>query len=199
MPKRDEVVREWHHVDATDRSLGRLAVEIAVLLRGKHKPQFANHVDVGDFVVVTNVDDLAISHDKAQSKVYSRHSGYPGGLRRSTLGAEMIKQPEEVLRRAVRGMLPKNRLSRKQLSKLKIYVGPDHPHAAQLNGTPGAPNSRKRLKTERATKRGSKSTSKPITKAVDADDAKSVDEPDEVMSSGSQDESAIAEDSKENS
>ncbi len=152
MPKPGEVTREWHHLDATDKVPGRLAVEISNLLRGKHKPQFSYHVDVGDHVVVTNVSKMAVSAEKGIAKTYVRHSGYPGGLSETSLADEMQARPEEVLRRAVRGMLPKNRLGRATLKKLKLYAGPDHPHDAQFKGTPSPPNEGKRHKPKKAAK-----------------------------------------------
>ncbi len=113
------------------QTLGRLATQIADLLRGKRKPTYTHHVDTGDFVVVVNADKIAVTGDKREKKVYWRHSGYPGGIRARTLGDMLERRPEEVIRRAVKGMLPRNRLGRQQLRKLKVYAGPDHPHAAQ--------------------------------------------------------------------
>ena len=123
--------RDWFVVDAEGKTLGRLATRIADTLRGKHKPEYTPHVDTGDFVVVVNADKVHVTGDKRAGKVYHRHSGYPGGLRSRTLGEMLERRPEEVIRLAVRGMLPRNRLGRKQLTKLKVYAGPDHPHAAQ--------------------------------------------------------------------
>jgi large subunit ribosomal protein L13 len=123
--------RNWLVVDAAGKTLGRLATQIADLLRGKGKPTFTPHVDVGDFVVVVNAEKIRVTGNKLAAKRYYRHSGYPGGLRSRTLGEQLERGPEEVIRRAVRGMLPRNRLGRKQLTKLKVYAGPDHPHAAQ--------------------------------------------------------------------
>ena len=123
--------RSWVLVDASDKTLGRLATQIADVLRGKRKPQYTPHVDVGDFVVVVNAEKIAVTGNKRAAKRYYRHSGYPGGLRSRTLEEMLQRRPEEVIRRAVRGMLPRNRLARKQLTKLKVYAGPDHPHAAQ--------------------------------------------------------------------
>lgn len=125
------VERKWWVVDAEGKNLGRLASQIAVLLRGKHKPQYTAHVDTGDFVIVINAAKVAVTGKKLSDKVYYRHSGYPGGLKSRTLAEMLERQPSEVLRHAVRGMLPKNRLAAKQLRKLKIYAGPTHPHAAQ--------------------------------------------------------------------
>jgi large subunit ribosomal protein L13 len=129
--KPGEIERRWYLVDAEGKTLGRLATRIADLLRGKDKPQFTPHVDTGDFVVVVNAEKVAVTGKKLDEKVYYRHSGYPGGLRKRTLREELGRRPEEVLRRAVKGMLPRNRLARQQLKKLKIYAGPEHPHAAQ--------------------------------------------------------------------
>jgi large subunit ribosomal protein L13 len=123
--------RSWVLVDAADKTLGRLATQIADILRGKRKPQYTPHIDVGDFVVVVNAEKIAVTGNKRADKRYYRHSGYPGGLKSRTLGEQLARRPEEVIRRAVRGMLPRNRLARKQLTKLKVYAGPDHPHAAQ--------------------------------------------------------------------
>jgi large subunit ribosomal protein L13 len=123
--------RNWLVVDAAGKTLGRLATHIADLLRGKGKPEYTPHVDTGDFVVVINAEKIAVTGNKLADKRYYRHSGYPGGLRSRTLGDMLERRPEEVIRRAVRGMMPRNRLARKQLTKLKVYAGPDHPHAAQ--------------------------------------------------------------------
>ena len=123
--------RNWLVVDAAGKTLGRLATQIADVLRGKRKPQYTPHVDVGDFVVVVNAEKVAVTGDKRASKRYYRHSGYPGGLRSRTLEEMLARRPEEVIRLAVKGMLPRNRLARKQLTKLKVYAGPEHPHAAQ--------------------------------------------------------------------
>ena len=123
--------RSWVLVDAADKTLGRLATQIADILRGKRKPQYTPHIDVGDFVIVVNAEKIAVTGNKLADKRYYRHSGYPGGLKSRTLGDQLARRPEEVIRRAVRGMLPRNRLARKQLTKLKVYAGPDHPHAAQ--------------------------------------------------------------------
>jgi large subunit ribosomal protein L13 len=129
--KPGEVERRWYVVDADGQTLGRLATRIADTLRGKDKPQFTPHVDTGDFIVVVNAEKIAVTGNKLDQKVYYRHSGYPGGLRQRTLREQLDRQPAEVLRKAVRGMLPRNRLARAQLTKLKIYAGPEHPHAAQ--------------------------------------------------------------------
>jgi large subunit ribosomal protein L13 len=123
--------RDWYVVDAEGKTLGRLATQIADTLRGKRKPEYTPHVDTGDFVVVVNAEKVRVTGDKRNAKLYHRHSGYPGGLRTRTLGEMLERRPEEVIRLAVRGMLPRNRLARRQLRKLKVYAGPDHPHAAQ--------------------------------------------------------------------
>ena len=123
--------RSWVLVDASGKTLGRLATQIADILRGKRKPEYTPHIDTGDFVVVINAREIAVTGNKREQKRYYRHSGYPGGLRSRTLGEQLERRPEEVIRRAVRGMLPRNRLARRQITKLKVYAGPDHPHAAQ--------------------------------------------------------------------
>ncbi len=130
-PKPSDIHRAWHVVDADGLVLGRLASEVARVLRGKHKPTFAPHVDTGDHVVVVNAARVVMTSDKAATKLVHRHSGYPGGLRSRTYGELLATKPEEVVRRAVRGMLPKSRLGRRMLRKLKVYAGPHHPHAAQ--------------------------------------------------------------------
>ncbi|HVQ95772.1 MAG TPA: 50S ribosomal protein L13 [Mycobacteriales bacterium] len=130
-PKPGEVTRQWHVIDATDIVLGRLASQTAILLRGKHKPQFAPHLDTGDFVVVINAGKVALTGNKREDKFAYRHSGYPGGLSKRSYGDLLDTRPERVIEKAVKGMLPKNTLGRKMLTKLKVYAGPDHPHAAQ--------------------------------------------------------------------
>ncbi|HEY3879167.1 MAG TPA: 50S ribosomal protein L13 [Trebonia sp.] len=130
-PKDSDITRQWHVIDATDVVLGRLASHVAVLLRGKHKPIFAPHVDTGDFVVVINADKIALSGAKLEDKKAYRHSGYPGGLTAVSYGDLMAKHPERAVEKAVKGMLPKNSLGRKTFSKLKVYAGPTHPHQAQ--------------------------------------------------------------------
>ncbi len=130
-PKPGDIQRDWHVIDATDVVLGRLAVQTANLLRGKHKPMFAPHVDTGDFVIIVNAEKVALSGDKAVSKMAYRHSGYPGGLRATPVGELLEKDARKVVEKAVWGMLPKNRLGRQQLKKLKVYAGPTHPHQAQ--------------------------------------------------------------------
>ncbi len=129
--KKDEVERRWYVVDAEGQTLGRLATRIADALRGKDKPQYTPHVDTGDFVVVVNAEKIAVTGKKLDDKIYYRHSGYPGGIRQRTLREELERRPTEVIRKAVKGMLPRNRLGRAQLTKLKVYAGPDHPHEAQ--------------------------------------------------------------------
>ena len=123
--------RNWVVIDATGQTLGRLATQIANTLRGKGKPEFTPHCDVGDFVIVVNAERIAVTGKKLEEKRYYRHSGYPGGLKSRTLAEMLERRPEEVIRKAVKGMLPRNRLGRAQLRKLKVYAGPDHPHAAQ--------------------------------------------------------------------
>ena len=129
--KPGEIQRDWYVVDADGKTLGRLATQIADTLRGKGKPQYTPHVDTGDFVVVVNAEKIHVTGQKLDQKMYHRHSGYPGGLRSRTLRVQLERRPTEVLRKAVKGMLPKNRLAAKQLVKLKIYAGPEHPHEAQ--------------------------------------------------------------------
>ena len=126
-----EIEREWYLVDAEGLTLGRLSTRIADTLRGKGKPVYTPHVDTGDFVIVVNAEKIAVTGSKLDTKLYRRHSGYPGGLRTRTLREQLERRPTEVLRKAVKGMLPKNRLAAAQLRKLKIYAGPEHPHAAQ--------------------------------------------------------------------
>ena len=123
--------RNWLLVDAEGQTLGRLATQIADALRGKRKPVYTPHVDTGDFVIVVNAEKISVTGQKLQEKKYYRHSGYPGGLKSRTLNDMLERRPEEVIRLAVKGMLPKNRLARKQLTKLKVYAGPEHPHTAQ--------------------------------------------------------------------
>src|SRR6201993_2973029 len=123
--------RNWLVVDANGRTLGRLATQIADAPRGKRKPEYTPHIDTGDFVIVVNAEKVAVSGNKRAAKLYHRHSGYPGGLRSRTFEEMIERRPEEVIRLAVKGMMPRNRLARKQLTKLKIYAGPDHPHTAQ--------------------------------------------------------------------
>ncbi len=129
--KPGEIAREWYLVDADGQTLGRLATLISDTLRGKRKPQYTPHVDTGDFVVVVNAEKIVATGSKLDQKLYHRHSGYPGGLTTRTLRDQLERRPTEVLRVAVKGMLPKNRLARRQLTKLKIYAGPEHPHGPQ--------------------------------------------------------------------
>ena len=129
--KPHEVEKKWHIVDADGLVVGRAAVVIANVLRGKHKTSFTPHVDCGDNVVVINAEKIVVTGKKRTDKIYYRHSGYPGGLRSRTLNEMLDRRPEEVIRKAVNGMLPRNRLAREQIRKLKIYAGPEHPHAAQ--------------------------------------------------------------------
>ena len=130
-PKPGEITRDWHVIDAEDVVLGRLAVTAATLLRGKHKPQFAPHVDTGDFVVVVNASKIALTGNKATDKMAYRHSGRPGGLKAVPYGELLASDPRKAVERAVWGMLPKNKLSRQLIKKLKVYSGPEHPHSAQ--------------------------------------------------------------------
>lgn len=127
-PKPDDAQPQWWLIDAEDMILGRLSTRAATLLRGKHKPSFAPHMDMGDFVIVINADKIAVTGQRMDQKKYYRHSGYPGGLREETLAELLARKPEHVIRLAVRGMLPGNRLGRKLLTKLKVYAGPEHPH-----------------------------------------------------------------------
>jgi large subunit ribosomal protein L13 len=131
-PSEDAIERRWFVVDANGQTLGRLASRVARVLEGKHKPTYATHLDSGDHVVIVNAAKITVTRDKLSSKVYTRHSGYPHGLRQETLGQLMARAPEEAIRRAVKGMLPRNRLGAQQLRKLKVYAGPDHPHRAQM-------------------------------------------------------------------
>ena len=130
-PKETDIERRWWLVDAEGLTLGRLATRVASLLRGKHRPEFSPHLDLGDFVVVVNADKIAVTGNRLQQKLYYRHSGYPGGLRSRTMEELMAYRPERVIRLAVKGMLPHNRLGRRMFRKLKVYAGPDHPHTAQ--------------------------------------------------------------------
>lgn len=129
--KKEEVQRSWRHVDAEGKVLGRLAVDIATVLMGKHRPEYTPHVDTGDFVVVTNAEKVVMTGRKAQQRYRTHYSGYPGGLRTVTYEQLLERRPEHVIEEAVRRMLPKNRLGRQMLSKLKVYKGTDHPHQAQ--------------------------------------------------------------------
>ena len=129
--KPGEIQRDWYVVDADGKTLGRLATQVADTLRGKGKPVYTPHVDTGDFVIVVNAEKISVTGNKRHEKRYYRHSGYPGGLRSRTLNDMLERRPEEVIRKAVKGMLPRNRLARAQLRKLKVYAGPEHPHSAQ--------------------------------------------------------------------
>ncbi len=131
MARPTQVERKWHIVDAKGQTLGRLASQIARVLRGKNKPQYTPHIDTGDFVVVVNTEKVVVTGRKAEQKVYRRHTGYPGGLRETSYEVMMERKPTEVLRKAVKGMMPRTRLGRKQFTKLKLYAGPEHPHEAQ--------------------------------------------------------------------
>ncbi|MBN2539120.1 MAG: 50S ribosomal protein L13 [Deltaproteobacteria bacterium] len=130
--KKESVVRDWYIVNADGKVLGRLAAEIARRLRGKHKPVYTPHIDTGDFIVVVNADKVSFTGKKLTDKIYYRHSGYPGGLKSTTASKMLAEKPEELLRIAVRGMLPKNNLGRQMLTKLKVYKGDKHPHKAQM-------------------------------------------------------------------
>ena len=140
--RESEIERRWYVVDATDETLGRLASRIARVLEGKHKPEYQPNLDSGDHVIVLNAKHVAVTRDKLESKIYHRHSGYPQGYKEETLGHLLERRPEEVIRRAVKGMLPRNKLGVQQLRKLKVYAGPEHPHEAQrpTTLTTGAPS-----------------------------------------------------------
>jgi large subunit ribosomal protein L13 len=129
--KKEEIKRDWYVVDAEGETLGRLASRIAPILRGKHKPTFTPHLDCGDFVIVINADKVRVTGRKMDQKFYYRHSGYPGGIRRISLRDQLDRYPERVIQSAVRGMLPKNKLGRRMIKKLKVYAGDEHPHQAQ--------------------------------------------------------------------
>ena len=131
MARPHEVERKWYVVDAEGKHLGRVASEIARVLRGKNKPQYTPHVDVGDFVVVVNADRVAVTGKKAEQRVYRRHSGFPGGMKETSYEQMLARKPTEILRKAVYGMMPKTRLARNQFKKLRIYAGSEHPHSAQ--------------------------------------------------------------------
>ncbi len=129
--KKESVSREWYVVDATDKTLGRLSTAIANRLRGKHKPEYTPHVDTGDYIVVVNAEQIKVTGNKTTDKVYHHHTGYPGGIKSITFDKLIDKAPEQVIEKAVKGMMPKNKLSRSMMSKLKIYAGNEHPHSAQ--------------------------------------------------------------------
>jgi large subunit ribosomal protein L13 len=133
--KGGDIQKDWHVVDATDQTLGRLASNVAILLMGKHKPTYSPHLDMGDFVIVTNASRVRVTGNKLDDKIYYRHTGYMGGLKETTLRDRMEKQPERVIEAAVKGMLPRNKLSRHVLRHLKVYAGPEHPHEAQVNAS----------------------------------------------------------------
>lgn len=130
-PKPGDVTRSWHVIDAENVVLGRLATEVATLLRGKHKPTYAPHIDTGDFVIIVNADKVGLTGNKREQKLAYRHSGYPGGLRKQTFGELLDTRPTRLVEKVVKGMLPKNKLGRAQATKLKVYAGPNHPHSAQ--------------------------------------------------------------------
>ncbi len=131
-PKASEITRKWYVIDAENLVLGRLSTEAARILRGKHKPVYAPNLDMGDHVIVVNADKVVVTANKADQKMVYRHSGYPGGLKARTFGEAHARKPEDAVRRAIRGMLPKNRLGAQMLTKLKVYAGPNHPHSAQM-------------------------------------------------------------------
>ena len=130
-PKASEIERAWHVIDAEGLVLGRVATEVARILRGKHKPIFAPHLDTGDHVIIVNADKIVLTSDKLEKKMVYRHSGYPGGIREQTYGEALARKPADTVRRSIKGMLPHNRLGAQQLTKLQVYAGPTHPHAAQ--------------------------------------------------------------------
>lgn len=130
-PKPSEITRAWHVIDASDVVLGRLATHAATLLRGKHKPTYAPHMDTGDFVIIVNAEKIAVSGNKRDDKFVYRHSGFPGGLKQRSVGEMIEKHPDRLVEKAIKGMLPKNRLGRAMAKKLKVYAGPSHPHSAQ--------------------------------------------------------------------
>jgi large subunit ribosomal protein L13 len=142
-PKKSDIERDWYVVDAEGMTLGRMATEVARLLRGKHKPIFAPHVDTGDHVIIVNADKVVLSSNKAETKLVHRHSGYPGGLKSESYARQLQTKPAEAVRRTVIGMLPKNRLGRQMARKLKVYAGPQHPHAAQTPKTFDIPGARR--------------------------------------------------------
>ena len=142
-PKASEINRSWYLIDAEGMVLGRLATETARLLRGKHRPYFAPHLDTGDHVVIINADKVVMTSNKADNKFAHRHSGYPGGLRSTSYASLLAERPVELVTRAIRGMVPKNRLGRQQMTKLKVYAGTEHPHAAQNPQTHDVPGARR--------------------------------------------------------
>ena len=130
-PKKSEIERTWHLVDAEGLVLGRMATEVAKILRGKHKPTYAPHIDTGDHVIVINADKVVLTSGKAERKIVYRHTGFPGGIKSDSYEELLAKKPADIVRQSIRGMIPKNRLGRQQLSKLQVYAGPSHPHQAQ--------------------------------------------------------------------
>lgn len=142
-PKKSEIQRDWYVVDAEGLTLGRMATEVARVLRGKHKPMFTPHLDTGDHVIIVNADKVVLTSDKAEKKMVHRHSGYPGGLKTYSYARVLRTKPSEAVRRSVVGMLPKNRLGRQMATKLKVYAGPQHPHAAQTPKTFDIPGARR--------------------------------------------------------
>lgn len=129
--RKESVTRSWYVVDATDKTLGRMSTEIANRLRGKHKPEFTPHVDTGDYIVVVNAEKIRVTGNKSEGKMYHHHTGYPGGIKSVNFAKMMEKAPEKTIEKAVKGMMPRNKLSRTMLSKLKVYAGSEHPHTAQ--------------------------------------------------------------------
>ena len=129
--KKESVTREWYLVDATNKTLGRLSTEIAKRLRGKHKPEYTPHVDTGDYIIVVNAEKVKVTGNKMTDKIYYHHTGYPGGIKSITFDKLIERAPEQIIEKAVKGMMPKNKLSRSMLTKLKVYAGSEHPHAAQ--------------------------------------------------------------------
>lgn len=142
-PKASEIQRDWYIVDAEGLTLGRMATEVARVLRGKHKPTFTPHLDVGDHVVIVNADKVVLTSDKAEKKMVYSHSGYPGGLKARSYGEALAAKPADTVRKTITGMLPKNRLGRQMARKLKVYAGPEHPHAAQTPTTLDIPGARR--------------------------------------------------------
>ncbi|MEX2294434.1 MAG: 50S ribosomal protein L13 [Acidimicrobiales bacterium] len=142
-PKATEITRKWYVIDAENLVLGRLSTEAARILRGKHKPTFAPHMDMGDHVIIINAEKVVLTANKAEQKMVYRHSGYPGGLKSRTFADAQARKPEDAVRRAVRGMIPKNRLGAQMLTKLKVYAGPNHPHSAQMPETLDIPAARR--------------------------------------------------------
>ncbi len=142
-PKASEIQRRWYVVDAEGMVVGRLATEVARILRGKHKPTFTPHLDTGDHVIIVNADKVVLTSDKAEKKVLYRHSGYPGGIKQQTYGEALARKPADTLRHTIKGMLPHTRLGAQQLRKLQVYAGPTHPHAAQKPETLDIPGARR--------------------------------------------------------